>query len=183
MREARAYSKMQFVAAVLIASLLGWVSVAAPFVASYILRQGHVSPLVLSGASSLALAAALVGIPIALVACWAVAGPILWRVMERPVTWCRAALWGAVIATIMVVAAVAIARLNGLRSYFDPTFDFQIGGGDFVQEIDGILTPFGWLLTARDGLTFVLCGVAIALVIRGIVGPGQVRLGEKTAAE
>jgi hypothetical protein len=165
----RAYSNKQFAVAVSLAALLGWATVAVPIIAQYVMRPDRL----FSVAVSIAAMTAIFGIPIALIACWAVAGPILWRVMQRPVTWRRAAFWGLVIPLVMASLGVAIARLNGLWAYYNPNFSFQNGGGEYVQEVDGILTPYGWWLTGRDSLIFVLCGFAIALVVRAVIGAGH----------
>lgn len=92
--------------------------------------------------------------------------------MARPVTLVRAALGGAGVAAILAVIAFMIRRLNSLRAYDDPTFHFQLGRGDLVREVDGILTPYGWLVLARSTALFILLGAAIGLLVRALIGPG-----------
>lgn len=112
--------------------------------------------------------AAIIGLPIAFLVSWVLVGPMLSRVMRKPVTWPRAAVWGSIIAAILAAISIAIGRLNGYRISQDPSFNFWNGRQD-----DGILTPLGWQLLAQDTVNFIAAGAAIGLFIRHIIGPGR----------
>jgi hypothetical protein len=116
---------------------------------------------------------AVLGLPIAFFATFFVAGPIVERAMRRPVGWARAAGCGAWVAAIFAAFVVAITRLKGFFDSQDPNYRSQLGGGDFVIEVNGILTPYGWLLLAQTTAIFVGLGAVIGLLIRLIVGPGR----------
>jgi hypothetical protein len=128
----------------------------------------------LSGLDSIVLAFfwllifAIGGLPIAFLACWLIARPILVRIMRRPVSRAKAAFGGAGIAAVFAAVSVLIGRLNGYRISQDPTFNFWTG-----REIDGILTPYGWKMLAVDCALFIACGAAIGLIVRVVVGPGR----------
>lgn len=117
----------------------------------------------------------LLGMPVAFAACWLVGAPVLARLMRRKVGWASAALWGALIALVMSLAWLAFARWLGWRQSLNPTAWSQIGGGDYIQSIDGILTPYGWWVAAQGHAAFVLLGAAVALAVRAIIGPGRPR--------
>lgn len=55
----------------------------------------------------------------------------------------------------------------------DPNSYSQVGGGEFTRSIDGILTPYGWLLLGQSVAIFIAGGVAIALFLRAVIGPGR----------
>jgi hypothetical protein len=81
----------------------------------------------------------------------------------------------------MALAGVILQRLMGLLTYFDPNYNSNYYGPPGVPiEIDGILMPYGWWLTARDSLIFILCGFATTLIVRGVVGPGRAPVGGET---
>ncbi len=98
--EAPPYSRRQWALAVNLAALLGWAAVVLPDAVD-------------SGWRLLAWSA-IVGLPIAFLACWAIAAPILRRVMRRPVSWARAAGWGAVVSGLIAGVGVAIDRAAAL---------------------------------------------------------------------
>jgi hypothetical protein len=116
---------------------------------------------------------AAIGLPIAFLSVWLIGGPIIRRIMRQRVGWLRAALGGAVVATALAAISIVIGRLNGLRISYDPTFHFQLGGGDYVREVDGILTQYGWLLLARNTAVFVALGAVVGLIVRAFIGPGK----------
>lgn len=128
----------------------------------------------LSGVDSIALAFfwllifAVVGLPIAFLACWLIARPVLFRLTRRPVSRSQAAVGGASIAAIIAAISILLGRLNGYRVSQDPTFHFWTS-----REVDGILTPYGWKMLALDSAVFIVAGAAIGLVIRLIIGPGR----------
>ena len=113
-----------------------------------------------------------IGLPIAFLSTWLIGGPIIRRVMRRPVGWLRAALSGASAATIIAAISIVIGRLNGLRISYDPTYNFRLGYGDYLREVDGLLTPYGWLLLAQNTGIFIALGGAIGLAVRWAIGPG-----------
>ena len=121
-----AYSRRQFRRAVNGAAVLGWLAVCAPL---------------LWHRPELIVLVALIGLPIAFSACWLIGAPILRGVMRHPVSWLAAVGWGAVISGAMAAVAVAFGRLQGWLQSRNPMSWSQIGGGDYIQSIDGVLTP------------------------------------------
>ena len=159
MKDARPYTRRDFAIAVNAAAVLGWSAIAAPVV----LQLGiAVLPW-----------AAILGLPIALAACWVIAAPILRRLMRRSITCPAAAAWGAALSTLIAGVGIAIGLYRGWRISKDPDRYVQIGGGAFVREIDGILTPYGWWVLAQNAALFISMGTAVALVVRALVGPGR----------
>jgi hypothetical protein len=116
-----------------------------------------------------------IGLPVAFLATWFIGGPIIRRIMRRPVGWLRAAAGGACVAAIIAAISIVIGRLNGLRIYHDPSYNFQLGGGDYVREVDGILTAYGWQIVAQNSLVFVAIGAVVGLLVRAVIGPGRIR--------
>jgi hypothetical protein len=152
------YSPNDHKRAMILSALLGWVVVTA-------MQLGQGSWFQVLGFLPFA---AIIGLPIAFFVAWVLVGPILWYVMRSPVTWTRAAAWGAGIAAILAAISIVIGRLNGYRISQDPTFNFWNG-----REDDGVLTPLGWKLLAQDTATFIAAGAAIGVLIRLIIGPGR----------
>jgi ABC-type Fe3+ transport system permease subunit len=173
-----AYSRRQFVLAVNLAALLGWAAATAPVLYSYWQTRTDL-PGIVSNTVKLALLTAVLGIPIALAATWLVAAPVLRRIMKAPISWRRAVLWGIIIPAVMAASGVLLGRILGLFQNLDPNSWSQDGGGDYIQEVDGILTPYGWLVTGESSLIFVLEGFVIALIVRAVVGPGRTTLVQK----
>lgn len=157
-----AYTRSEFVLAVNIAAVLGWLACAVPMC----ILSGW-------GAVSILPYVAVIGLPIAFLSCWLIAAPILRIVMNRPISWARAALWGATISAIIALVSIAIGRYRGWRQSQDDTFHSQMGGGDFIRSVDGILTAYGWQQLAQNSAMFIGLGVAIALVLRALIGPGR----------
>jgi hypothetical protein len=118
--------------------------------------------------------ALVLGLPIAFGTCWILGAPIIRRLMTRSVSWDKAALGGAIISAGMVVLSVIVGRIRGYRQSIDPTSSSQLGGGDFIREVDGILTAYGWMKLGEQGVMFVFLGIAIALIVRAVVGSGRV---------
>jgi hypothetical protein len=160
MNDYRAYGRRDFLVAVNLAALLGW--------------GAFVAPIIMEGGLSILPWAAILGLPVAFLACWVVGAPILWLVMARPITWFKALWLGAVISTGIASIGIAITRYLGWRQSQDPSSYSQIGGGDYIRSIDGILTPYGWWVLFQQTLIFVLSGVTVALVLRWLIGPGGV---------
>lgn len=161
MEEERAYTKRDLRRAVNASAILGWFVISAPFVSEI-------------GISLLPLAA-LIGLPIAFISCWVIAAPILWRVMREQVSWLFAMLWGAVISATMATVSIVAGRLNGLAISRDPNRSFQLGGGEYIKEVDGILTSYGWWILFQQTMLFILAGAIIGLIMRTIIGSGVKR--------
>lgn len=101
----RAYTRQDFVRAVNVSALLGWLAVAGPIMAIE----------TFSWPSALAIVivlpvVAVMGLPIAFTACWMVGAPILWRAMRYPMSWVAAACWGAFISSLMLVVVAIMAN-------------------------------------------------------------------------
>tara|TARA_B110000908_G_scaffold159666_1_gene202104 strand:- start:633 stop:983 length:351 start_codon:yes stop_codon:yes gene_type:complete len=116
----------------------------------------------------------VLGLPIAFGTCWILGAPIIRRLMTRSVSWHSAALGGAIISAGMVVLSVIVGRIYGYLQSIDLTSSSQLGGGGFTREVDGILTAYGWMKLGERGVMFVFLGVAIALIVRAVVGSGRV---------
>lgn len=117
--------------------------------------------------------AAVIGLPIAFAVSWLIAAPILKRMMRSPITWLRAASSGAFVAFIIALVSIVMGRLRGWMQSMNPDSFSQRGGGDRIQEVDGILTTYGWLVLGQRTAVFVLAGAFIAILIRAIIGPGR----------
>ena len=182
MSEPRAYSGKQFALAVSLAALLGWAAIVIP---ATLLSSER--PVPMDTRLSFLLFAGIIGLPIAFISSWIVAGPILWRVMARTINWSRAAAWGLIIPAAMAIVGVILGRLYGLVRYLDPnTYSSSYGPPGVPIEIDGILMPYGWWLTAESSAKFIAIGFVVALIVRAVIGPGSIRSvegEEKTAAE
>lgn len=153
------YTWSDWALAVTLSAILGWAFVMAPLIV-----HGGVGILILG---------ALFGLPIAFLACLCIAAPILKLLMRRPISWRRAAVWGAVISAVMKAIDVAYSRYHGWRESQDDSVFSRYGGGDYVQSIDGILTPYGWWVLAQNSVIFVLKGMMVALIIRAVIGEGR----------
>lgn len=152
------YTRSQWVQSVNISAVLGWMIFAAPMV-------GAVGPVILPWV-------AFFGLPIAFVLCWVFAAPLLSIAMRRPVSWLGAARWGATISGVMASVVILHGRVRGYQKSQNPHLHSQLGGGDYIREIDGILTPYGWQVLAQNTVIFVCFGIFIALIVRAIIGPG-----------
>lgn len=157
--DGRPYTEADLGVAIVLSAVLGW--------------AGHVAPMAVAMGPGILPLAAVLGLPIALAACCTIAAPVLWWLMRRPITWIAATVWGAAISTGIAAVGIAIARYRGWRASRDPDWFYQIGGGDHVEVVDGILTPYGRWVLAQDTALFVLTGTAVALTVRAVVGPGR----------
>ena len=104
---------------------------------------------------------------------WLLIAPLLKVAMRKPASWLRSAIWGT--ASAMLVASVGfvlaeIRRFNALSSDGEK---YQLGGGEYVREINGVVTSYGWQAIIQSNVTFILLGLVIALIIRAIIGPGR----------
>ena len=160
-----AYTRKQWKRAVNLSAILGWLSMAVPFSAG----MGSAG---LAQFFGIMIWAAAIGLPIAFIASWLISAPILNRLMRKNISWFQAAVWGGAITFLIALASIAIGRFRGWRQSLDPSSFSQLGGGDKVREIDGILTPYGWLNLAQNTAIFVAIGIVISLVVRFAIGPG-----------
>ncbi len=151
------YSRKQWIKAVILSALLGYLAVVG-------------LPSVLSANPGGIIGGAILGVPFALLCCWVVAAPILKRVMQKEISWISAACWGAAIAAVLATLSIAIGRYSGWRQSNNPNFNSRIGGDGYVRSIDGILTPYGWQILAQNTLLFIATGAVIAVIVKWLVG-------------
>jgi hypothetical protein len=149
--------------ALILSSVLGWTGVTVLVLAG--LDSSH--------ALFLLPFFAVIGLPVSFFATFLIGGPVVERFMRRPLGWGRAAAGGALVAAVFAAIVIAFTRLKGFFDSQDPNFRSQLGGGDFVIEVNGILSPYGWLLLAQTTAVFVALGAVIGLLIRLIIGPGR----------
>ncbi|MEP2716141.1 hypothetical protein [Pseudophaeobacter sp.] len=161
-----AYTRKQWKRAVNLSAFLGWLSIAVPISAG-------MSNAGLFQFFGIMIWAAAIGLPIAFIASWLISAPILNRLMRKNISWFQAAVWGGAITCLIALASIAIGRFRGWRQSLDPSSFSRLGGGDKVREIDGILTPYGWLNLAQNTAIFVAIGIVISLVVRFAIGPGD----------
>lgn len=159
----RAYTRRQWVRAVNLCAVIGWLLISIPF------AEGMSDGTILSFLGIMIWAAVL-GLPIALGVCWIVAAPILKHVMRRPVTWASAGFWGFVVSAAIASASVGVGRSVSLFISMSGSYSL-IGGGDKTIQVNGILTDYGWLALGQRTILFVLAGVVIALFVRAVIGP------------
>jgi hypothetical protein len=138
-------------------ALIGW----AYFSAKYLVGGGSIGGLPFF---------ALFGLPVAFAVTWLIAGPILFWFIRTPVSWYGAACWGAAISGLMALLGFGLARFQGWQASQNPSWNYTIGGGDFVQDVDGVLTPYGWWIALQTALEFIMLGIVVALIIRAIIG-------------
>ncbi len=162
MEETDAYSHRDWVRAVNLSGVLGWLFVSAP------ITWGTSGGSLLNFLGLMVWAAAI-GLPIAFGASWVISAPILKRIMRKKITWIGAAVWGGLVTFLIALVSIAIGRLYGLMG----SASFQLGGGDKIREVDGILTAYGWLMLGQRTAVFVAVGVMIALLVRAVIGPGR----------
>ena len=93
--------------------------------------------------------------------------------MRREIGWFGAILWGGSIAFVIALVSIGLGRYRGWRQSINPNFNSRIGGGEYVSEVDGILTAYGWLILGQRTLVFVALGALVALVVRWIIGKPQ----------
>ena len=110
-------------------------------------------------------------------ACWFIGAPLLSRMARGSFSCARAALWGGSSAALTAVASIAMGRILGWLEWMDDDRWSRIGWGDFVESVDGILTPYGWLVVAQRSLILVAIGSVIGVVLRAWIGPGDRQAG------
>lgn len=168
MNESSPYTRRQWVRAVNLSAVLGWLAVTGP-------SLGPKLPFLIY--------AAIFGLPIAFLVSWVITAPILKRVMRRSVSWSRAIVWGGALSLFFAAVSIAVGRYFGWRESVDPNSWSQIGGGAYIREIDGILTPYGWWRLALSTEIFVCSGIVIALILRAIIGPGLKTQAQEATSE
>lgn len=159
MPEINAYTRKEISRALNLSAVLGWAIIALPFTAA-------------AGITILPIIA-LIGLPIAFLLCWFALEPVFIRLMRTPVSYLRAAIWSALIAAGLISISIVIMRFLEWRESLRPARHSQLGGGDYTQSIDGILTAYGWQMLAQNSAIFILIALIIALIIRRIIGPGR----------
>lgn len=150
-----------------LSAIFGWMATVSPF-----LVQG-ISTGQWGGLSGLMFGFAIVGIPLSFLIAWLVVAPFVRIMMQKNVSYFRAAYWGAGIGSGLVAASIAIGRFRGWRQSLDDSFYSRIGGGDGVSSIDGILTPYGWWVLAQRSAIFIVACVLVALLVRWVIGAGR----------
>lgn len=160
-----AYTRKQWIRAVNVSALLGWIIVAVPFAA-------ETSGSSVTNFLGIMVWTAAIGLPIALLICWTIVAPILKFVLNRPMSWLRASWWGVVTSSTIALASIVLGRLWGWLQSLNPNTGSQSGSGHKITQIDGILTSYGWLLLGQSTAMFVIAGVVISLLIRAFIGPG-----------
>lgn len=161
------YTRRQRIWAVLMTGLWGWAVVALPAPLVHMVGGRAAQGI------NLLFLFAVFGLPVALVVSGIFVAPILKVMMRRRVSYCRAMLWGGGTAAVLAALSIVVGRFRGWKQSQDPTFYSQIGGGDYIRSIDGILTPYGWWVTVQNSAFFVLACIFGAVVIRLIIGPGR----------
>ncbi|MEM8750742.1 MAG: hypothetical protein AAGF28_10595 [Pseudomonadota bacterium] len=151
-----AYSRKQLTRAVNLSAFLGWACVSIP-----LSLQSNIGVLIW---------AAVIGLPIAFLCCWLIGAPILKRAMKKKISWLGAICWGSAIAFVIALIGIAFGRYRGWRQSTNPNFNSQLGGGEYVREVDGILTTYGWLMLGKSTFMFVSMGAFVALLVWWIVG-------------
>jgi len=152
-----AYSRKQWIKAVNLSALLGYLAVVGV-------------PSVLNANPGGIISGAILGVPFAMLCCWVVGAPILKRVMQREIGWVSAACWGAAIAAVLAALSIAVGRYSGWRQSNNPNTTSIIGGDGYVRSINGILTPYGWQVLGQNTLIFIAAGAVIAVSVKWLVG-------------
>ncbi len=101
----RAYTRKQWKRAVNLSAVLGWLSIAVP------ISAGMNSAGLLQFFNILIWAAAI-GLPIAFIASWLIAAPILNRLMRKNISWFQAVIWGGAIMFLAALASIAIGLVT-----------------------------------------------------------------------
>ncbi|MCH2164362.1 MAG: hypothetical protein MK098_06890 [Marinovum sp.] len=115
----------------------------------------------------------ILAIPIGILLAWVFVAPTLSRMMRTSISRARAALWGGGIGVALVGISTAFGRWRGWQQSRDDTFHSQIGGGDYIRSIDGILTPYGWYVLMMNSLAFIIVCVVSALLVQKFIGSGH----------
>ena len=157
----RAYSTRQWFWAVNLSAALGAVGSLLPAAAKAPLQATMLFPYALV---------------VALIIAWVFVAPALAYAMRKPASWLRTATLGGGTAASIALVGFAIATGRRLRAQADPSYYYQLGGGEYVRDVDGILTPYGWWVIIQNNLLFVALGVLVALIVRSVIGPGKMPL-------
>jgi hypothetical protein len=154
------YTRTDRVKAINWAALLGWAS----FALEYLFQTGNPFGLLFF---------ALYGLPISFALVWSLAGPVVWLAMRRSVSWFNALALGVSAAAVMAAIGFTWKFWSRWQANHNPNFSYQSGGGDYVRDIDGILTSYGQWMELQETVRFVLIGAIVALAVRKIIGPAR----------
>ena len=128
------------------------------------------SSMALQGNLGVLIWAAIIGLPISFLCCWLIGAPVLRRIMCKEINFYGAALGGGFIAFLMAFVSIVLGRYRGWRQSLNPNVGSQLGGGDHIREVDGILTTYGWLMLGKSTAMFVAVGDIVALIVRLCIG-------------
>lgn len=151
-----AYSRKQWIRAVNFSALLTWAIITIPMTIA-------TNPLII-------LYTAIFGLPISFLCCWVVGAPILRCVMRHPISWIKAMCWGAIIAAIMAGVVIIITRYDAWQKSLNSRTDGIVRSGEYITEVNGSLTTYGWFLVAQPTAAFIGLGAFVALLVWCIVG-------------
>jgi hypothetical protein len=110
---------------------------------------------------------AVFGLPISLLSCWIIGGPVIRNLMRRPVSWGSAVAGGAKVAAIIALLMLIVGSIFALGS------NGQVGYGDKTQFQDGMPTKYGLRLLVQNVAIFIAIGAGVGLLVRAAIGPGK----------
>ena len=165
-----AYSRKQWIYAVCLSAIVGWVAVVAVPLAEAVLWYGK-SPRQFFGADLRI--SFLFGIPISLIFCWVFLSPVLYFLMQRPIGPIRAAKLGILVSSAIFLLFFGYLRISGWM-FSDPDFVAQSWPppNPHIRKINGFLTPYGWSMAVFDFVVFVGVCTFGAILIQRTVGAG-----------
>ncbi|MGB1234583.1 MAG: hypothetical protein ACPG5U_02480 [Planktomarina sp.] len=153
-----AYTRKQWIKAVNFAAIFGTIGVLTPNILTHPLQILMLFPY-----------AIIVGFLIS----WVFISPVLLFAMQRPASYVRAGTYGGISAALVAILGFALAESNRWHVRNSSFTHNQIGGGDYIREIDGFVTPYGWQIIIQNNAAFVILGIAVGLLLRWIIGPGR----------
>lgn len=116
---------------------------------------------------------AILGLPIAFVMVWLVGAPFIYHAMEDNISYLRAALLGLTITSICALIYVGSICLTDFATGATRQ-DSYIGdtAGQYLV-VDGYMTAVGAMQMLEDVIIYLCTGLLIGVVVRVIVGPGE----------
>ncbi|MEM1410180.1 MAG: hypothetical protein AAF739_04130 [Pseudomonadota bacterium] len=168
-----AYPKGTWWKASLLAATLGWLGAVLPMIA---FPPPDASE---NWATMVLFSGAIFGLPIAIVATFFVGGPILWVLLQKLVSWLRAASLGALVPAIMILMA---GLLSWYPDFYASVREAREAAGLF-EAVPRVLATdvFVWpRVSISDGVElalFIAVGVGTALALRAVLGPGHAPSG------